>query len=87
MFGFLEVILQTPLPSNNSLFNKLTSFANLSKFCKRIRADHFPDKKTSKKKKQKKLQAAKLDVALSWYKTISNALLHFWESSCMMSLF
>ena len=50
MFGYLEVILQTPLPSNNSLYNKLTSCANLTKFCKRIRAEHYPDKKTSKSK-------------------------------------
>ena len=50
MFGYLEVILQTPLPSNNSLYSKLTSCANLTKFCKRVRAEHYPDKKTSKSK-------------------------------------
>ena len=45
MFGYHEVILQTPLPSNDSLYvHQATLLCQSLKLCKRIRAVHFSDK-------------------------------------------
>jgi metaxin len=45
VFGYLEVMLQTPLPSSNLLYLHLHSCSNLLHFCSRVRAKAFPDKK------------------------------------------
>lgn len=45
VYGYLEVVLQSPLPATNSLYNQLHSCSNLVQFCSRIRAKAFPDKK------------------------------------------
>lgn len=47
IFGYLEGILQTPLPSDNFLLNKMTACTNLVKFCERMRREFFPTKKIS----------------------------------------
>ena len=47
VFGYLEVVLQCPLPSNNILYCQLYSAVNLVRFCERIRRRCFPDVKLS----------------------------------------
>lgn len=47
VFGYLEVILQSPLPATNSLHQHLYTNTNLIQFCTRIRSKAFPDKKIS----------------------------------------
>ena len=47
VFGYLEVILQCPLPATNTLHTHLLSCPNLLQLCNRVRALAFPDKKLS----------------------------------------
>jgi metaxin len=47
VYGYLEVILQNPLPATNSLHRHLHSCTNLLQFCNRVRAKAFPDKRLS----------------------------------------
>ena len=47
VYGYLEVILQTPFPATNSLYRHLHTCSNLVQLCNRIRGKAFPDKKLS----------------------------------------
>lgn len=47
LYGYLEVVLQSPLPSGNSLQTRLHSHTNLQRYCEALRRKHFPAMKTS----------------------------------------